>query len=40
MTLILLCPLPFLTQVIQQTHEAYIALKSGARKNTEELSLV
>jgi hypothetical protein len=27
-------------QVIKETHEAYVHLKSGARKNDEELSLM
>jgi inorganic pyrophosphatase len=30
----------FTVKVIQETHEAYVHLKSGARKNTEELSLI
>lgn len=30
----------FTMHVIQETHEAYIKLKSGARPNTEELSLI
>ncbi|KAG2497842.1 hypothetical protein HYH03_004109 [Edaphochlamys debaryana] len=30
----------FTMHVIQETHEAYVKLKSGARANTEELSLV
>ncbi|GLC72463.1 V-ATPase V0 sector subunit c'' [Pleodorina starrii] len=30
----------FTMHVIQETHEAYVKLKSGARANTEELSLI
>ncbi|KAJ9526526.1 inorganic pyrophosphatase precursor [Haematococcus lacustris] len=30
----------FTTKVIEETHEAYVHLKSGARANTEELSLI
>ncbi len=30
----------FTMHVIQETHEAYVKLKSGARANTEDLSLV
>eukprot|EP00200_Dunaliella_tertiolecta_P006552 CAMPEP_0202347896 /NCGR_PEP_ID=MMETSP1126-20121109/6066_1 /ASSEMBLY_ACC=CAM_ASM_000457 /TAXON_ID=3047 /ORGANISM="Dunaliella tertiolecta, Strain CCMP1320" /LENGTH=286 /DNA_ID=CAMNT_0048939521 /DNA_START=28 /DNA_END=888 /DNA_ORIENTATION=+ len=30
----------FANKVIQETHEAYVALKSGKRANTEELSLI
>lgn len=30
----------FTMKVIQETHEAYVHLKSGARKNSEELSLI
>ena len=30
----------FTLNVIKETHEAYVHLKSGARANTEELSLI
>ena len=30
----------FTLNVIKETHEAYLKLKSGARKNDEELSLI
>lgn len=33
--LLLLCP-----QVIDETHQAYVRLKSGKRPNSEELSLI